>query len=157
MGPPLVARRALTRPGMLSTRVPTPPGRTAAHAWRTVLFSSATVEGGHPCLGSRLTCSKKLLCHVLYGAGYCLGRTHSYVQTPQHLIPQDLDVPMQVHGSIHHDQLTPPPWCIAPHTMTNGPRFPSLGWSQASISLSPAYGAPGLDRHCGIGRIWTHH
>ena len=27
----------------------------------------------------------------------------------QHLIPQDLDVPMPVHGSIHHDQLTPPP------------------------------------------------
>ena len=26
----------------------------------------------------------------------------------QHLIPQDLDVPMPVHGPIHHDQLTPP-------------------------------------------------
>ena len=45
---------------------------------------------------------------------------------------------MPVHGSIHHDQLTPPhpPWWIAPHTMTDGPRFPSLGWRQASISLS---------------------
>ena len=33
----------------------------------------------------------------------------------------------------------PPPMvdCIAPHTMTYGPRFPSLGWTQASISLSP--------------------
>ena len=30
-----------------------------------------------------------------------------------------------------------PPWWIAPHTMTDGPRFPSLGWTQASISLSP--------------------
>ena len=30
-----------------------------------------------------------------------------------------------------------PPWWIAPYTMTNGPRFPSLGWTQASISLSP--------------------
>ena len=55
----------------------------------------------------------------------------------QHLIPQDLDVPMPVHGSIHHDQLTPPPWWITPHTMADGPRFPSLSWTQASISLSP--------------------
>ena len=42
-----------------------------------------------------------------------VGCTQSYVQTPrrpyQHLIPQDLDVPMPVLGSIHHDQLTPPP------------------------------------------------
>ena len=52
-------------------------------------------------------------------------------------VPQNLDVPMPVHGSIHHDQLTPPPWWIAPHTMTDGPRLPSLGWTQASISLSP--------------------
>ena len=32
--------------------------------------------------------------------------------------------------------LLPPKW-IAPHTMTDGPRFPSLGWTHASISLSP--------------------
>ena len=31
---------------MLSARVCTLPGRTAAHAWWTALFSSATVEGG---------------------------------------------------------------------------------------------------------------
>ena len=30
-----------------------------------------------------------------------------------------------------------PPWWIALHTMTDGPRFQSLGWTQASISLSP--------------------
>ena len=30
-----------------------------------------------------------------------------------------------------------PPWWIAPHTMTDGPRFPSLGCMQASISLFP--------------------
>ena len=29
------------------------------------------------------------------------------------------------------------PWWIAPHTMTDRPRFPSLGWMQASITLSP--------------------
>ena len=29
-----------------------------------------------------------------------------------------------------------PLWWIAPQTMTDGPRFPSLGWTQASISLS---------------------
>ena len=92
---------------MLSTRVRTLPGRTAAHAWRTALFSSTTVEAGHPCLGSRLpfdskhaqlgSCldsqlaspwsqhpvgPKRLACHVLYGAGHCLGRTQNYVQTP---------------------------------------------------------------------------
>ena len=76
----------------------------------------------------------------------CMGRgivlnvhkvTSKHPRCPwQHLIPQDLDVPMPVHGSIHHDQLTPPWWLIAPHTMTNGPRFPSLSWTQASISLS---------------------
>lgn len=30
-----------------------------------------------------------------------------------------------------------PPWWIAPHTMTDGRRFPSVSWTQASISLSP--------------------
>ena len=30
-----------------------------------------------------------------------------------------------------------PPWWIAPHTMTDLLWFPSLGWTQASISLSP--------------------
>ena len=30
-----------------------------------------------------------------------------------------------------------PPWWIAPHTMTDGLRCPSLVWTQASISLSP--------------------
>ena len=50
------------------------------------------------------------------------------------------------------------PWWISPHTMTDGPRFPSLGWTQATISLSPcAYGAPGPDRHCGIGRSEVPH
>ena len=31
----------------------------------------------------------------------------------------------------------PPPWWIGPHTMTDGPRFPSLGWTETSSSLSP--------------------
>ena len=44
--PALVARRALARRGMLSTRVRTLPGRTAAHVWWTALFSSAMGEGG---------------------------------------------------------------------------------------------------------------
>ena len=50
-----------------------------------------------------------------------------------------------------------PPWWIAPHSMTDGPRFSSLGWSRASISLSPCLGPPGPDRHCGIGRTGTNH
>ena len=103
-----MARRTLTRRGMRLTRVRTLPGRTEAHAWRTVLSSSATLEGGgHPCLGSRLTFDpkhaqlgscldselaslwhqqhpvgpKRLPCLMLYGAGYCLVRTQCYVQT----------------------------------------------------------------------------
>ena len=76
----------------------------------------------------------------------CMGRsivldvhkvTSKHPRRPwQHLIPQDLDVPMPVHGSIHHDQFTPPPMvdCTPYH---DGPRFPSLGWTQASIILSP--------------------
>ena len=72
------------------------------------LFILATLEGGHPCLGFRLAFDpkhtrlgscldselaspwpqhpvdpKRLPCHVLYGAGHCLGRTQSYVQTTQ--------------------------------------------------------------------------
>ena len=41
---------------------------------------------------------------------------------------------MPVHGSIHHDQLTPPPMvdCTPYHDWRI-----SLGWTQASISLSP--------------------
>ena len=59
----------------------------------------------------------------------------------QHLIPQDLDVPMPVHGSIHHDQLTPPPMvdCIPYH---DGPRFPSLGLVRHQSSSHLAYNAP---------------
>ena len=37
-----------------------------------------------------------------------------------------------------------PPWWIVPHTMIDGPRYPSLGWTQASISLSPC-----------LRRTWT--
>ena len=89
-----------------STKVRTLPGRTAAHAWRTALFSSATVEGGSSM--SRIqtdiwsqTCSvrfmsglasqsmtstscwskKAAVSRAVLGAGHCLGCTQSYVQT----------------------------------------------------------------------------
>ena len=95
---------------MLSTRVRTLPGQTAAHAWQTTLFSSALVEGGSSL--SRIqtdiwsqTCSigfmavlragqsmtstscwsKRLPCHVLYGAGHCLGCTQTYVPPVAHV------------------------------------------------------------------------
>ena len=38
---------------------------------------------------------------------------------------------------LHPPRPAPPPWWIAPNTMTDGPRSPSLGWMRASISLSP--------------------
>ena len=113
-----------------STRVRTLPGRTGAHAWRTALFSSATVER---CV---YVCVCVCVCVCVWGGGgggggggglvqkgcrvtCCMGRgivldVHKVTSKHprrlwQHLIPQDLDVPMPVHGSIHHDQLTPPP------------------------------------------------
>ena len=142
--------------------------------------------GGHPYLGSRLTFDpkhaqlgscldfelaspwiqhpvgpKRLPCHVLYGAGYCLGRTQSYIQTPPSPMATFdssgsgctdagswLHPPRPAHSSPMVD-------CTPYH---DGPRFPSLGWTQASISLSPCLRpAPGPDRHCGIGRTGTHH
>ena len=54
----------------------------------------------------------------------------------QHMFPQDLDVQMLVHGSIHHDRspLHPLVDCTPYHTDRS--RFPSLDWMQASINLS---------------------
>ena len=160
---------------MLSTRVCTLPGRTAAHAWRTAFFSSATVEEGHPCLGSRLTFDppkhaqlgsfldselaspwsqhpvgpKRLPCH-----GAVWGRALSWTYTklcPNTPIARGniwflriwmyrcrLMAPFTTTSSLL------PPWWIASHTMTDRPRFPSLGWTQASISPSPC-----------LRRTWT--
>ena len=55
----------------------------------------------------------------------------------QHLIPQDLDVPMPVHGSIHHDQLTPFPIvdCTPYHDWRA--KISIIRLDTASISLSP--------------------
>ena len=167
-------RRGLVRRGMLSTKVRTLPGQTAAHAWQTALFSSATVEGGCSCLRSKLTFDpkhaqlgscldselaspwpqhpagpKRLPRHVLYGVRHCLGSKHSHVQTPP-LAMATVDssgsgctdagwrVPSNTTSSLL------PTWWIAPHTMIDGPQFPSLGWTQALISLSPC-----------LRRTWT--
>ena len=124
---------------MQSTRVRTLPGRAAAHVWCTALYSSATVEVGvihvldpdwhlipnmlnwvHVWTPSwpvrdlnilmvRKGCSA--MCCIRWGI---VLDVHTVTSKPsrrpwQHLIPQDLDVPMPVHGSIHHEQLTPPP------------------------------------------------
>ena len=150
---------------MLSTRVRTLPGRTAAHAWRTALFSSATVGGGviqvlepdwhlipnmlswvhvwtpsWPVHDLNILLVQKGSCVTC-----CMGRgivlnvhkvTSKYPCRPwQHLIPQDLGW-TDASSWLHPPRLSPT-WWIAPHTMTDVPRFPSLGWTQASISLSP--------------------
>ena len=164
---PLAARRALTRRGMLSTRVRTLPGWTAAHAWRTALFSSATVEGGSsmsriqadiwsqtcsigfmsgPRAGQSMTSTscwskKATVSRAVWGGALSWMYTKLCPNTPV------------AHGNIwflsiwmYRCRFMPastttssllPPWWIAPHTVTDGPRFPSLGWTQASISLSP--------------------
>ena len=67
------------------------------------------------------------------GGGCCLGRTQRYVQTlpsPMAIFDSSgsgctdagswLHPPRPAHSS-------PRPWWIAPHTMTDGPRLPSLG------------------------------
>ena len=123
-------------------------------------------KGGHPCLGSRLTFDpkhaqlgscldselaspwpqhpvgpKRLPCHVLYGARHCLGHTQSYVQTPpsQHgniwflriwMYRCRFMAPSTTNSSLLHL------WWIAPHTMTDGPRFPSLGWHKSASPLA---------------------
>ena len=50
-------------------------------------------------------------------------------------MPRDLNVPMPVHGSIIQ-QRPHPLYCTALHDW-RATRFPSLGWTQASISLYP--------------------
>ena len=40
--------------------------------------------------------------------------------------------------------------------MTDGPRFPWVGWMQASISISPCLRRTWSHHHYGIGRTWTH-
>ena len=121
---------------MLSTRVCTLPGRTAAHAWWTAWC--------HPRPGSRLNL-------MLFQKGCrvtcCMGQG---IVLDVHKVTSKHSV---AHGNIWFLRfwmywclfMAPstttssllPPWLIAPYTMTDGPRFPSLGWTQASFSPSP--------------------
>ena len=65
---------------------------------------------------------------------------------------------MPVHGSIHHDQLPPTPWWIAPHTpWLTGHNFHQKAGRRHPSAFPLAYGAPGSDHHCGLGRTRTHH
>ena len=163
----LATRRALTRRGMLSTRIRTPPGRTAAYAWRTALFSSATVEGGSSI--SRIqrdiwsqTCSigfmsglqadqsmtstscwskKAAVSRVVWGGALSWTYTKLRPNTPiAHGNIWFLRICMYrsrfMAPSTTTSSLLPTRW-IAPHTMTDGPRLPLLGWTQALVSLSP--------------------
>ena len=77
----------------------------------------------------------------------------------QHLIPQDLDVPMftspmPVHDSIHYDQLTSPPMvdCTPYHDWRA-----MISIIRLNAGINQPLPAPGPDRHCGIGRNGTHH
>ena len=167
-------RRGLVRRGMLLTKVRTLPGQTAAHAWQTALFSSVTVERGCSCLRSKLTFDpkhaqlgscldselaspwpqhpagpKRLPRHVLYGVRHCLGSKHSHVQTPPLAMATVdssgsgcTDAGWRVPSNTTSSLLST--WWIAPHTMIDGPQFPSLGWTQALISLFPC-----------LRRTWT--
>ena len=112
---------------------------SAAHAWRTALFSSAAMERG--------------VIHVSDPDWRLVPNMLNWV----HVWTPDTPV---THGNIWFLRIWMyrcrfiaastmtssllPPWWIAPHIMTDGPRFPSLGWTQALISLSPC-----------LRRTWT--
>ena len=152
---------------MLSTRIRTLPGWAAAHPWWTALFSSATMEGGSSMSRIQTdiwsqTCSIGFLSGLQAGHsmtstscwskeaavssvvwGGALSWTHTMLR-PNNPI---------AHGNISFSRIwmywcrfmAPStmtssllaPWWIATHTMTDGPRFPSLGWTQTSIRLAP--------------------
>ena len=64
--------------------------------------------------------------------------TSKHTRRPwQYLIPQDLDVPMLFMAPSTTTSSLLSPKSIAHNTMADGPRFRSLSWTQASISLSP--------------------
>ena len=49
-------------------------------------------------------------------------------------------------------------WCMAPHTKTEGPRLPSMGWMHTPIGLSPWLQlAHEHDHHCETVWSETHH
>ena len=150
---------------MLSTMVRTLRGRTAARAWRTALFSSATAEVGSSV--SRIqtdiwsqTCSIGLMSGLRAGQSMtstsCGSKTAAVsravwggalswaYKTPPSPVARGNIWFLRIwmyRGQFMAPSTTTssrlPPWWIAPHTMTDGPRFPSLGWTHASISLSP--------------------
>ena len=180
--PPLAARRAwheaCPRPEsapFLPELHPTPGGQ---HCLVQLWWKE-----GHPCLGSRLTFDPKhaqsgpcldsklaspwpqhpnapkgLPCHVLYGAGHFLGRTQSCGQTPPSPIATFASPGMPVHGSIHHDQLTPPRMteCSPYHEWRATISISRLdaGINQP-LPLPTAH--PEVDRHWGTGRTGTHN
>ena len=164
---------------MLSTRVRTLPGRTAAHAWRTALFSSATVEGGHPCIGSWLTFDpkhaqlgscldselaspwpqhpvgpKRLSCHVLYGVENCLDVQKVTMATFDSSGSGCTDAgswlhpPRPAHSSPHSG--------LHPISWLTGHDFHQYAERRQQSASPLACGAPGPDRHCGIGRTGNH-
>ena len=151
---------------MVSTRVRTLPGRTAAHVWRTALFRSATVDWG----SSRSRIQTDIWSQTC-SIGFIFGLRACQSMTPTSCWSKKAAVSRAVWGGalswtyiklspnipVAHDSIwflmiwmyrcrfmAPstrnsshlPPWWIAPHTMTDRPRLPSLGWMQASVSLS---------------------
>ena len=82
-------------------------------------------------------------CHMLHVAGHCLAQTLISVQRGlSSIIKCDdsrsrcSDVAMLITLS-RMSKFLLPPWWIATQTMADGPRFPWIGWMEASISLMP--------------------
>ena len=142
---------------MLSTRVLTLLGRTAAHAWRIAHRNSCTVERGSSMSWVQTpirsqTCSMGFIsglnelaspwpphplvaenqsCHMLCGEWHCPGHTQSFVEkrpSPRETYYcGEAWCSEAVEGSIQHHPLLPP-WWMAPHIMTEAP--PTLVYLQ---------------------------
>ena len=149
---------------MLSTRVSTLPDRTAALAWRTALFSSATVEGG-----SSMSRIQTDIWSKTCSIGFMSGLLASHSMTWTSGWSKKASVPMATFDSsgsgctdarswLHHDQPTPPPhggWHHTPWLL--GHDFHHSAGCRHQSASPLAYSTPGPDRHCGIERTGTHH
>ena len=128
--PPLAARKALTRRGMLSNRVRTLPSRQHC----LVQLRMPGLRAGQSMTSTSCWSKKAAVSRVVWGGAKLRPNTpvaHDNIWFLRIWMYRcQFIAPSTTTSSLL------PPWWIAPHTMTDGPRFLSLGWTQASTSLS---------------------
>ena len=156
MRQPLVAKRARIRRGILSTRVVTLLGRTAAHPRRTACRNSGRVE-----VGSSMSRVHNLIWSQTYSMGFRYGLPAGQPMNSTSCSARKTAVSRAVWGvalswTYNFRPETPvaqvntpsrktllaltssllPSWWV-PHTMIQGPWLPSMGWMHTSIRPSP--------------------